>query len=102
MGIQAGAARTVLPEAPDRAKEMLAAIEASSRRAVDEMHRLLNALREDDRAPSSEQAPRLRQLDALVDEARSTGLEASLEVRGTPPEGLPETLDLSTYRIVQE
>jgi signal transduction histidine kinase len=56
MGVQAGAARVVIGRDPVKAKAALASIEASSRQAVLELHRLLGFLRQagdrDDLAPS--------------------------------------------------
>lgn len=56
MGLQAGAARRVLGRQPDKAEAALSSIEASSRQAVLELHRLLGFLRRadqtDDLAPS--------------------------------------------------
>ena len=56
MGVQAGAARMVIDRDPGKAKDALAAVETSSRQAVDELHRLLAFLRQagetDDLAPS--------------------------------------------------
>jgi signal transduction histidine kinase len=102
MGIQAGAARTVLHDAPERSIELLTSIEDASRRAVDEMRRLLGALREDATEGGVDRRPNLAQLDGLLDSARKTGLDATLEIRGSARPDLPDTLDLSAYRIVQE
>ena len=56
MGVQAGAARVVIDRDRLKAKEALTAIEASSRQAVVELHRLLGFLRQagdrDDVAPT--------------------------------------------------
>lgn len=102
MGIQAGAARTVLDESPARARELLASIEESSRRAVDEMRRLLSALRDDGTADSADRPPRLGELDRLIASARDTGIDATIEIHGDARTDLPETVELSAYRIVQE
>lgn len=102
MGVTAGAARTVLPQSPGRAAELLASIEADSRRAIEEMHRLLSALRSDPDQPQPDQAPRLRSVDTLVETARRAGISTRLEVSGSPPPLLPESIDLSAYRILQE
>ena len=45
MGVQAGAARRVMARQPEKAEEVLSSIEASSRQAVVELHRLLGFLR---------------------------------------------------------
>ena len=65
MGVQAGAARVVFGRDPDKARQALSAIEASSRQAVVELHRLLGFLRQagddDDLSahPGVSQLPRL-------------------------------------------
>jgi signal transduction histidine kinase len=100
MGVTAGATRKVLPTDPGRAAELLRGIEAESRRAIEEMHRLLGALRSD--APAESTPARLRGLDALVETSRRAGLDTRLEVHGAPPASMPESIDLSAYRIIQE
>ncbi len=100
MGVQAGAARRVLHRRPEKAEEVLSAIEATGREAVRELHRLLGFLRreeEDGLAPQ----PSLRQLDALLAQTREAGLPVALVVEGEP-RPLPPGVDLSAYRIVQE
>jgi signal transduction histidine kinase len=101
MGVQAGAARVVMEREPAKATAALASIEASSRQAVTELHRLLGFLRQagdtDDMAP----LPGVDQLDRLA--ATLSGSEFTVEV-GVEGERrpLPPTVDVSAYRIVQE
>jgi signal transduction histidine kinase len=100
MGVQAGAARRVLHRQPEKAEEVLSAIEATGREAVRELHRLLGFLRregEDGLAPQ----PSMRQLDALITQMGEAGLPVVLTVEGEP-RPLPPGVDLSAYRIVQE
>jgi signal transduction histidine kinase len=101
MGVQAGAARLVIDRDRDKAKDALAAIEASSRQAVDELHRLLGFLRQagetDDLAPS----PGVSQLPGLVAGMRESDLAVEVDVEGEE-RPLPPTVDVSAYRIVQE
>jgi signal transduction histidine kinase len=101
MGVQAGAARMVVDRDPAKAKDALAAIEASSRQAVDELHRLLGFLRQagdsDDLAPS----PGVRQLPSLVAGMSDSDLAVEVGVEGDE-RPLPPTVDVSAYRIVQE
>ena len=100
MGVQAGAARRVLPRDPARAEEMLNAIEATSREAVTELHRLLGFLRregDDGLAPQ----PSLQHLEALLAQMQEAGLPVALNLEGTA-RPLPPGVDLSAYRIVQE
>lgn len=50
IGIQAEAARVVMPASPTRADEALEVIAQTSRRAIDEVHTLVDVLRADDAA----------------------------------------------------
>jgi signal transduction histidine kinase len=99
MVVQAAAANDVFDARPERARDALREIEATGRSALGELRRLLGAVRDGDTdfAPP----PGLEQLDALVAQVRSAGLEVSVTVEGTP-RTLPIAIDLSAYRIVQE
>jgi signal transduction histidine kinase len=101
MGVQAGAARRVLTRQPDKAEEALTAIEATSRQAVAEMHRLLGFLRREDELDSLAPQPSLRQLDHLIAQIRDAGLPVDLTIDGDV-RSVPPSVDLSAYRIVQE
>ena len=61
--------------------------------------RLLGVLRSE--GPGTAPQPGLRDLDGLVESARSGGVTVSAVTSGTP-RPLPEGVDLSAYRIVQE
>jgi signal transduction histidine kinase len=99
MVVQAAAANDVFDSRPERAREALREIEATGRGALGELRRLLGAVRggSTDFAPP----PGLDQLDALVAQVRSAGLEVAVSIEGTP-RVLPIAIDLSAYRIVQE
>ncbi|SDQ78463.1 sensor histidine kinase [Quadrisphaera sp. DSM 44207] len=107
MGVQAGAARRVLDTSPDDARAAMAAVEASSRAAVEEMRRLLGVLRAGD-APHGPDAldggpgpaPDLRCLPQLVAEPRG-GLQVDHAEVGTP-RPVPPSTSVSAYRVVQE
>lgn len=110
MGVQAGAARRVMRRSPEQAAEVLSGIEASSRQAVAELHRLLGFLRRGvtdvpaTGAPvggSVAPQPSLSQLDALVTQMNNAGLVVTLAIDGTP-QPLPASVDLSAYRVMQE
>ena len=101
MVLQAGGVRRLLGADParEREREALAGIEETGRQAVGELHRMLGILRksEPDLAPS----PSLRRVGELVDQVRSAGLDATLQIDGEPAELAPG-VDMSAYRIVQE
>jgi signal transduction histidine kinase len=100
MGVQAGAARRVLPRDPAQAEEMLTAIETTSRAAVVELQRLLGFLRRDGESSLAPQ-PGLQHLDALLSQMQEAGLPVELNLEGNA-RPLPPGVDLSAYRIVQE
>ena len=99
--LQAQAAHRVLPGDVAAARRSLAAIESVGRAGMDELRRLLDVLLVDAEGVEPGARPSLDQLDDLVDQVRSAGLEVTVEVDGTPGP-LPPGLDLSAYRIVQE
>jgi signal transduction histidine kinase len=101
MGIQAGAARRVLDRHPEKATGVLSSIEASSRQAVVELHRLLGFLRRSGEEDQLGPQPGLAQLQDLVERVGRGALAVDLSVEGDP-RPLPPTLDVSAYRIVQE
>jgi signal transduction histidine kinase len=66
------------------------------------MRALLNVLRSGDEAGRErEPQPGLAQIDRLIERTRAAGLAVTLLVEGAV-QPLPEALDLSAYRIVQE
>ncbi|QJU55371.1 sensor histidine kinase [Herbiconiux sp. KACC 21604] len=106
MGLQAGAARRVLgksSETDPRAVDALTQIEENAREAVDELHRMLGALRQSDDTEASRSASTrgLEQLPELVSDAEASGLPVTFTTVGTPVP-VPSVVGLSAYRIVQE
>jgi signal transduction histidine kinase len=101
MGVQAGAARMVIDRDPSKAKSALAAIEASSRQAVDELHRLLGFLRQAGEADDLTPTPGVSQLPSLAAGMSDSDLVVEVTVEGKE-RPLPPTVDVSAYRIVQE
>jgi signal transduction histidine kinase len=82
--------------------ETLGRIESTGRESLVEMRRLLGVLRQppDDELDLAPQ-PGVADLATLVDRVRGSGLQVELDVRGDL-EGLPTTVGLCIYRIVQE
>jgi signal transduction histidine kinase len=101
MVAQAQGARHVLDRDPERARDALEAIEGTGRTALDEMRRSLGVLRRSDADAPLAPQPGMSDLDALVEQARKSGLTVELVTEGEPAP-LPSGADLSAYRIVQE
>ncbi len=101
MGVQAGAARTVLDRDPDAAKTALAGVETSARQALTELRQLLETLRTPDADAPGGSTLRLDALPALVAHAGENGLPTELSVVGEPIE-TSEVVQVNLYRIAQE
>jgi signal transduction histidine kinase len=99
--IQTQAVRRRLGPDHTREREDLAAVEATAREALAEMRRLFGVLRSDGESASLAPQPGLHELDRLVQQVRSSGLDVQVEVEGERYE-LPPGVDLAAYRIVQE
>lgn len=108
MGVQAGAARRAVATDPAMAEGPLRDIEASSREAVSELHRLLGFLRRADELDPDGVSPGaltphpgLDRLGDLRRQLAAAGLALRLTVTGTE-RPLPPSVDLNAYRILQE
>jgi signal transduction histidine kinase len=100
MGIQASAARRAMDRNPQAASAALVAVEQGARTAVDELHRMLGALR----APGEPVPPApagIEHVQDLTDRVRDAGLTAEYAVYGDPVP-LPTSISQTAYRIVQE
>ncbi|WNI32094.1 sensor histidine kinase [Streptomyces sp. ITFR-6] len=99
--VQADSASYRLGGLPDGVREEFESIAASARESLGEMRRLLQVLRsegtEGERAPQ----PGLDRLQQLVEATVRAGLPAELSLPAGLT-GLPQAVDLSAYRIVQE
>jgi signal transduction histidine kinase len=101
MTVQAGAARLLLPETPDRARVPLLAVEETGRQALAELRRLLGILRTEDGEPALAPQPGIGDLGGLLERVQRAGLPVELDVEGAP-KALPPGIELAAYRIVQE
>jgi signal transduction histidine kinase len=101
MVVQAGAAARVLEGDQPHVRNALEAIAATGRQTVDEMRTLLGVLRSGDEPGSLAPQPGLAGLEQLVRGIREAGLPVTLRIEGTPCP-LPQAVDLSAFRIVQE
>lgn len=109
MTVQAGLALDALDSRPEVARTAMRQVRTSGKEAVRELRATVGVLREGQRAASMDPAPRLAQLDDLVEGVRGTGLRVSLHTSlpTSPPTGtggreLPQLVELAAYRIVQE
>lgn len=102
MGLQAAAARRVLDRDPELTRSTLTEVETAGRSAMEEMHRLLGVLRQEDGdQPERSPAPGLDDLEALVGSASGSGVRAAYSEVGER-EAVPESLQVTVYRIAQE
>jgi len=102
IAVRSGVARMVIDSDPDQARDALAIIEITTRRALHEMRLLVGMLR----APGDQPAelspvPGLADLDRLIADTAVAGVAAEMDVEGEV-RPLPPAADLSAYRIVQE
>jgi signal transduction histidine kinase len=85
-----------------RVSEATDGIADLGREAMAEMHRTLKLLRAGEGGdPALAPQPGLGELDGLLERARGAGVGIDLAVEGEP-RPLPQSVDLSAYRIVQE
>ncbi len=89
------------PSSPAAVSSRFDGIAATGRSAMTELRRLLGVLREPDHQPTTAPQPGLGQVEALVAQVREAGVPVILTVEGDP-RPLPDGVDVSAYRIVQE
>ena len=100
--VQAEAGAALAEAAGDgMAVERFDAIAGTGRDAMTELRRLLGVLRDEGDAVDTEPRPGVDRLPALVDRVRSAGLPIDLVTTGEP-RTVPDGVDVSAYRIVQE
>ncbi|MFI1186449.1 sensor histidine kinase [Streptomyces californicus] len=101
VAIQAEAAPYRVENPPPELEQAFVTIRENAVAALTELRRVLGVVRaEDYEAPDAPQ-PTLAVLDGLLDNVRETGLETEKVVTGAVRE-LPQGVELSAYRIVQE
>jgi signal transduction histidine kinase len=99
--VQAGVARYIDTTLPEQTSAALETIESTGRQALRDMRQLLGVLRADGEQATSSPAPALCDLEELLEGMRAAGTSVDLRVGGDVRQ-LPEGLELSAYRIVQE
>ena len=101
IAVQAEAGEALLADDPDRAGEAFRSIQAASRQALVELRRLLGLLRDEDAPAALSPQPGVGELESLISQVRSAGLEVELQVEGEPS-AIDPGVGLSVYRVVQE
>ncbi|MCQ8770041.1 sensor histidine kinase [Streptomyces telluris] len=104
--VQADSAPYRIEGLPEQAREEFGAIAATARESLTEMRRLLGVLRSEgasggggaERAPQ----PGVARIPQLVEATVRSGLPVELAMPEPLPDAVPQTVDLSAYRIVQE
>jgi signal transduction histidine kinase len=102
----AEAAVATSASSPEKATDVMRSVAVTGRRALADTRRLLGVLRERDgtgagSAEALQPVPDLSQLDALIEQVRSAGLDTALELHGQAPD-VPAGVQLAVYRVVQE
>ncbi|MEU6484441.1 histidine kinase [Streptomyces sp. NPDC046887] len=101
VAIQAEAAPYRVENPPPELEQAFATIRENAVSALTELRRILGVVRaEDYQAPEAPQ-PTLADLDGLLSNVRDAGLSVEAAVTGARRE-LPQGVELSAYRIVQE
>ncbi|HEX2273540.1 MAG TPA: sensor histidine kinase [Acidimicrobiales bacterium] len=102
IAVQAGTGRVVIDDDVDHARRALVSIEETSKRALDEMRRLLGVLRADTSDPAAlAPVPTLDDLDRLVAYAVEGGNPVDVSVEGDR-RSAPAGFELAAYRVLQE
>ena len=100
--VQAGVGRRLMDKQPEQAGAALESIEATGRTAQDELRVVLGLLRHDDAdRPELMPAPRLADLNELVESVQAAGTPVVLRRSGIDRR-LSPALEMSVYRIIQE
>jgi signal transduction histidine kinase len=103
INVQAGVAGHLLDRDVGTARTALATIETASHEALEELRTVLGVLREPGCGDAPlEPAPDLAALGALIEQARSGGLDVGFEVEGERPPRIPDAVQLAAFRILQE
>ncbi|MGV9311337.1 sensor histidine kinase [Streptomyces sp. NPDC003691] len=99
--VQADSAPYRIEGLPEQAAEEFAAVAASARESLTEMRRLLAVLRSEDTGGELAPQPGVDRVQQLVEATVRAGVPAELSL-SVGPGAVPQAVDLSAYRIVQE
>jgi signal transduction histidine kinase len=102
IAVQAGAARLLAEQDPDRSRTALETIEHVARETVSEIDQIVHALRDRRRDAAGIEPPHgLAALGSLVAQHEAVGMSVSVAANGTP-RALGAAADQAAYRILQE
>ncbi|MEU3783576.1 histidine kinase [Streptomyces sp900129855] len=101
VAIQAEAAPYRVENPPPELEKAFSTIRENAVAALTELRRVLGVVRAEDYEVPDAPQPTLAELDALLANVREAGLDAEKAVTGAVRE-LPQGVELSAYRIVQE
>jgi signal transduction histidine kinase len=96
--LQAGGARRIVADDPQRARELMESIESTGRDAFRDLDAALGLV---DGSSDPALGRGLADLDEMVGSVRSAGVAIDVTVEGEP-RSLPRLVDWSAFRIVQE
>lgn len=97
VNVQIGAARAVMEDNPQRALDALEKAQTLTQEGLATVRQSVAALRE---SPTRDR-PLPEVLSSLLEETRSAGIQADLEIQGTP-RILDSKTELALYRVAQE
>ena len=101
ISVQAGVALHLMDQQPEQARVALSVIKDASKDALRELRSVLDVLRQVHEEPPRSPSPGLASLSDLVSRASEAGAQVHTEVSGDL-KGLPASVDLAAFRIVQE
>jgi signal transduction histidine kinase len=99
INVQAGAALHTFDRDPENARRALRTVREESHRALEEVRRVLDAVRDPGSSAETAPGPGLADVRRLVD--ADLGFAWRLETEGEP-RALPTAVDAAAYRVVQE
>jgi signal transduction histidine kinase len=103
MLVQAGAARLLHESDPQASKRALSTVEDVARSTIDEIDRLVSALREEGEGGAEPSPPAgTGDIDELAERHRESGLEVTVRHEGRRDHERDPGVDRAAYRIVQE
>ncbi|WP_295034193.1 sensor histidine kinase [uncultured Microbacterium sp.] len=101
MGVQAGAARMMIPQDPQAATAIVAGIETAARDAIRDFHQLLDTLRDPGDSEDVASTVEVDDIAGLAVASTAAGLPTRLQVIGDPVP-VPRVTAVNLYRIAQE